>query len=148
MVTPKRRTKAFKKTSKLHSKSKTPLWKGPEVDGITQSLLSRWLYCRERFRLRVVEGLAAVKRFNVRLEYGNLWHACEEALAQGLDWRDVLGKEAQQLGDEYRESRQEIEKWWNICATQFPIYVDYWAQHEDVKNRESVYAEEAFAIPY
>ena len=45
-------------------KRNTPLWKGPTEDGITQSLLSRFLVCRERFRLKVIEGLAPEDRFS------------------------------------------------------------------------------------
>src|SRR4051794_6290554 len=58
-----------------------PLWKGPEEDGITFSLLSQFLVCRERFRVRVIEGLSAGGGFNHRIEYGSMWHTCEEALA-------------------------------------------------------------------
>ncbi len=36
--------------------TREPVWKGPEVDGVTQSLLSRYLTCKERFRLLVIEG--------------------------------------------------------------------------------------------
>jgi hypothetical protein len=31
---------------------------------------------------------------------------------------------------------------------QFPIYVDYWAKHPDVKNREPLVQEQTFNIPY
>ncbi len=56
-----------------------PLWKGPEVDGITFSLLSRFIACPERFRILVTEGLQPHDEFNHRIEYGNMWHTCEEA---------------------------------------------------------------------
>src|SRR5688572_23342153 len=63
----------------------SPLWKGPESDdpngGITFSALSRFLCCRERFRLVMIEGLRPADGFNHKIEYGQMWHACEEAHA-------------------------------------------------------------------
>lgn len=69
------------KTKKPLQQPKEPAWKGPEVDGVTQSLLGRFLGCRERFRVLTVEGLQPAPQFNARLEFGNMWHICEEALA-------------------------------------------------------------------
>ena len=64
------------------------IWDGPEEDGITQSLLSRFLVCRERFRILVVDGLKPVDQFSSRIEYGQMWHLCEENLAAGNDYLD------------------------------------------------------------
>ena len=65
-----------------------PLWSGPmdqgPQGGISQSLLGKFLSCRERFRLLVVEGLTDADSFSPRMEYGNLWHCCEEAYAKNL----------------------------------------------------------------
>src|SRR6185369_9120155 len=64
---------------------KPRVWAGPmdagPTGGITQSLLSMFLVCRERFRLRVIEGLHSFDRFNHRIEYGSMWHICEEVHA-------------------------------------------------------------------
>ena len=56
-----------------------PAWKGPVEDGITFSLLSRWVVCRERFRLQAIEGLKEDEGFVAPIEFGSLWHEAEEA---------------------------------------------------------------------
>lgn len=118
-----------------------PVWSGPNGQGhnggITFSLLSRFLCCRERFRLLVVEGLKTGEGFNHRLEYGNMWHTCEEAYAQSRKdptvskrWKEsvnaTLTTYAQKLYQDYPLSRDEIEKWYEVCKLQFPFYVNYW----------------------
>lgn len=143
-------------------KRKEPLWKGPSDEGdeggITFSMLSRFLACRERFRLLVVEGLKPADRFNHRLEFGNMWHVCEEILAktnaaplpgpkQDL-WRDGLTSYAQSLMKKYPTDQNDIANWYGICETMFPLYVRYWSQHPDVKDRTPLLQEQVFHVPY
>lgn len=147
------------------SKSKTktptrPVWKGPEEDGITQSLLSRFLCYRERFRLLVVKGLQPAPSFNHRLEFGNMWHVCEEAFAKAPGdkypkesheewmWETRLKEYAQGLVKQFRESGEQIDKWYRVCKAQFPIYIQYWAKHPDVKARTPLLQEQTFSVPY
>lgn len=144
----------LKKSGAL-SKKREPLWKGPEDDsnegGITQSLLSKFLCCRERFRVRVIEGLAANDQFNKNLEYGNMWHVCEEAFAAEPKtgrWAVDLGSYCRGLEDRYRFAHEEIMKWSTICKMQFPIYIQYWKKHPDVKERTPLMQEYAFKVPY
>jgi len=142
---------AKKKPFKLNNqrKRKEPLWKGPEAAGITQSLLSRFLVCRERFRLLVVEGLVPKEGFNHRLEYGTMWHLCEEEFAEHGDCEFSLLKEyVQSLAKKYPTDVEHIEKWYQVCKTQFPIYVNYWKNHKDVKNRTPLLQEQTFSVPY
>jgi len=126
----------------------TPIWQGPEKDGITQSLLGRFLSCRERFRLLVVHGLKPVDTFRHALEYGQMWHACEEAHADGADWAEALQEYCQPLARQYPTQQEQVQHWYRVCKTQFPIYVKYWAKHPDVKNREPLVQEQTFNIPY
>jgi hypothetical protein len=128
-----------------HARS-TPLWKGPEVDGVTQSLLGAWLFDRERFRLMVVEGLRERERFNHRLEYGNLWHVCEEATAGKKDYKKAVLDYCKKLATKYRDQQVEVEKWYQICLVQYPIYLKYWSQHPDVKARKPIFQEEVFDV--
>lgn len=128
-----------------------PLWKGPEVDGITQSLLSRFLVCRERFRIHVVEGLRPADKWNHRIGYGEMWHVCEEALAKG--WKadanlQILTEYAADQCKRYPYQQEEIAKWYEVCKVQFPIYVDYWSRHPEVVNRTPLLAEQVFDVPY
>lgn len=141
--------------SATKSSSQEPVWAGPEdggpKGGITQSMLSRFIMCRERFRLRVVEGLDVAPTFNHRLEYGSMWHVCEEWHAKdqkGDDWIRALKDYASGLCDKYRMQQEQVQHWYNVCKVQFPVYVDYWAKHPDVKNRTPLFQEQTFHVPY
>lgn len=128
-----------------------PLWKGPEVDGVTQSLLGRFLSCRERFRLLVVEGWQAAPRFSAPLEFGNMWHACEEAYAAGLDWLHGipgLNHHCQGLMNKYPMDREQIEHWYSKAAALFPRYVEHWSKHDDVRERTPLLQEQTFDVSY
>lgn len=124
-----------------------PVWSGPS-QGITQSLLSRFLTCRERFRLLVVEGLKEEEAFSAPLEYGNMWHVCEEYHAQNKPYKNALMSYAKNLSMKWTTDREEIDKWYNVCLHQFPVYVEHWKHHPDVKNRTPVIQEKTFAVPY
>lgn len=152
----------FAKAAKAAQKPKAPLWSGPESTspdgGITFSLLSRWLYDRERFRLYVMEGLAPKPAFNHRLFYGDCWHICEEALAREKQHfgevvgttlqEDNLRDYAQKTCAKFPLKQQEIEHWYNVCRVQFPIYCEYWRNNPDVQERTPVLQEESFNVPY
>ena len=135
---------------------KNCLWKGPQIDGVTQSLLGSFLVCRERFRIKVVEGLRSVDRFNHALEYGNMFHLCEEVFWSsgnplvGLGnapWRKALLRYCQELAKKYPLQNEEVSKWYHVCLVQFPIYVDYW-KRKDKRKKRSIEQEEVFRVPY
>lgn len=153
----KQKSKLSKKIKDHRPKSKEPLWKGPKEDGISQSLLSQFLVCRERFRILTVEGLAPADDFNHRIEYGSMWHECEEALASqdldidnktGIPWLGPLAKYCKSLVKKYPTAGPQIEHWYNVCKIQFPIYVSYWKRQPDVKSRTPLLQEETFNVPY
>lgn len=131
-----------------------PVWSGPQSDadngGITFSLLSRFLCCRERFRILVVEGLKTEHGFNHRVEYGNMWHVCEEELAgpHPQCWPASLSGYAKKLCEEYPNQREQIEHWYNVCLVQFPLYVKHWHHNDDMKNRTPIVQERVFKISY
>lgn len=137
---------------------KKPLWAGPEVDGITFSLLSRFLACRERFRLLVVEGLKPEPTFNHRIEYGQMWHVCEEAFAKASPtekrssevgpWNARLAEYCYSLREKYPFQQEQIHHWEHVCSTQFPLYVDYWQKQPDVTARTPLLQEQVFDVPY
>lgn len=134
--------------------SKNSIWNGPNGEGpnggITFSLLSRFLICRERFRLLVVKGLKPADSFNHHIEYGQMWHILEEYHAEGMPagGEDALIEYCQSLCRQYPLQQEQIEHWYNVCRTQFPIYVKYWAKHPDVKSRTSLLQEQIFDVPY
>jgi len=145
MFQPPRRPRLFRR----EFAPTTPVWKGPEVDGITQSLLGRFLVCRERFRLLVVEGLKPSEGWNHRLGYGEMWHVCEEALADGgLDPLRQLAAYTKRLIPKFPLQQQTIIHWYNVCKVQFPIYVEHWSKHPEVVDREPILQEHTFNVPY
>ncbi len=138
-----------KKGLKKQAKRTKPVWKGPEEEGITQSLLSLFVVCRERFRLRVVEGLAPPDTFNHRIEYGQMWHLCEECAASDIeDWRIRLKQYVQGLCKKYPLAQETIAHWYRVCLTQFPIYLEHWKKHGTKKAKVSLMNEQTFCVPY
>ena len=139
---------AKKAGAKKKPKRTEPVWLGPDEGGVTQSLLGSFLCCRERFRIRTVEGLTEADHFKHAIEYGNMWHACEEAFAANEDWEAVLKTEALKLCAKYPLERPKVEKWYQVCRRQFPVYIEYWKKHPDVKNRTPIFQEKEFRVPY
>lgn len=143
-----------------HAKREGPLWLGPEADGpnggISFSMLSNWLVCRERFRVKYIEGLRPTETFNVKIEYGNFWHEAEEALAKcratdpnrwfAVD--DALEEYGRKLKGQYPLQVGEIDRWTTICGMQFREYQAYWARHPDVQERKPLLSEQVFDVPY
>lgn len=134
------------------TKREGPVWEGPESDGpnggVTQSLLGRFLVCRERFRLLVVEGLKPSEGWNHRLGYGDMWHVCEEHHLAGKDWQGPLVDHCWSEGIAHPMDRGTIEHWWAVCCIQFPIYIDYWSRYIDTVSRVPLLQEVAFRVPY
>lgn len=141
---------------------RAPLWAGPESDdrngGISFSYLSRFLTCRERFRVKVIEGWGPPDRFSHQVEYGNMWHVCEEALSANPPgfpvgfrgeacWEAPLKEYAQSLCAKYPLDQEKIEHWYNVCKVQFPIYVAHWSQKGAPKT-EPLFQEQVFSVPY
>jgi hypothetical protein len=140
-----------------------PLWAGPEdsgpLGGVTQSMLGHFLVDRERFRLRYIEGLKPAEKFSHRMHYGEMWHKCEEALAgtaafdPGMvepfrtEWEGPLKEYAAGLCKQFPTSQQQVDHWYNVCKTQFPIYVGHWRRHPDVKARKPLLQEQVFSVP-
>lgn len=137
---------------------KGPLWTGPEGEGpqggVTQSLIGRWLECRARFAVRMIEGWKGADQFNKYLEYGNMWHVCEEAHASGAEekhldhWSNCLKLYCQNLAKKYPTQLDEVDHWYRTCKAQFPHYTTYWAKHPDVEARTPLMQEQMFDVPY
>lgn len=132
--------------------SRIKVWAGPTdsgpTGGITQSLLGRFLVCRDRFRLRVIEGLDSTDRFNHRLEYGNMWHVCEEYNHAGKNWEAALKEYAKGLADRHRTQGAEVLHWYEVCKRQFKAYLLHNKKLKLPGVRESVMQEKVFHVPY
>jgi hypothetical protein len=145
-----------------HAARKEPLWTGPNGEGsnggVTQGLLARFLTCRERTRLMLVEGIKHKEGFNARIEYGSMWHVCEEALAAEVEkfgeqvgttlGDDNLLEYCQQLRKRFPFSQEEIAHWRGMCREFFPLYVEHWRNHPDVLERTPLLQEYMFDVPY
>lgn len=133
-------------------KPRPPLWEGPQSSGhnggVTQGLIGRFLCCPERFRLHAMEGLRPQQKWNHRTGYGDLWHVCEEAVAGGKDWKAALPAKALLAMQDHPLQKDEIGKWHDVCATQFPIYLDHWRKHQVKERLENIAQELEFCVPY
>jgi hypothetical protein len=141
---------------------RSPLWAGPcdsgPQGGITFSLLSRFISCRERFRIAVIEGLRPVDAFNHRLAFGSMWHVAEEELAKEVRVGDrrydtepgiaALTSFASDLCRQYPMSQEQVDHWYNVVKVTFPLYVDYWSKHPDMIARRPLLSEQSFSVPY
>lgn len=146
-VPPKKKTLSDKlKNVKRMTKVKEPLWKGPTVQGVTQSLLAGYMVCKERARVRLMLGLSTPQRLVIPIEYGNMWHACEEASGGGKDWRKAADVYTDQRISEVEspKDRKELDLFRHICKYQYEVYLKYWRDHVHVTNRIPLYEEEEF----
>ena len=138
-----------------------PLWTGPGGEGpnggVTQSMIGRFLNCRERFRIRYVEGLESAERWSHRLGYGEMWHKCEETFAGTIpggvapnrhEWEIPLKQHCIDLCRQHPLQQDEINHWYQVCKVQFPLYVQWWAKHPDQVAKTSLLQEQVFDVPY
>ena len=149
VVSKKKVTKKVTKKAKPKPKVQAnPLWLGPAVDGVTQSMLARFLNCRERFRVRTLLGLGEADSFRVPIEYGNYWHEAEEAVAQNKSWEAAMDEYRMVLMNHYPMQQEQALHWYNVAQLQFPIYLEYWAKNRDVQEREPLLSEQEFEVEY
>lgn len=130
-----------------------PLWAGPcgagENGGVTQSLLGRFLSCRERFRLYAVEGLRPPDDFNHRLHYGSMFHcAAENAGPSVPGWKVSLHNYCRNLCGTYPLRQRQIVHWHNVCVAQYPCYEQFWEGYDGRHKTRPVLREEPFDVPY
>lgn len=134
------------------SQTAEAVWVGPysPEGGVTQSLLQKWLVCRERCRLRLVEGLTEQDTFREGLEYGNLFHTAEEAYGKGEDWKKAVVDYAMGLAKKYPLQQTAISKWVNVCVTQYEVYLDYWKGQKQLtrKKVEPLLREKQFCVEF
>lgn len=129
-----------------------PLWKGPRKDGITYSMLCRFLNDRERFRVHVIEGLRPRPQFESVLEFGNYWHICEEAMLRPstpLDnWGLRLSAYREDLCKRFPLQQDDIQHWYELCRAQFPVYVEYYRKHREDAPAKTLFQEQTFDVQY
>lgn len=104
-------------------------------DGISYSLLSKFVACRERFRLYSVEGLR-VDGSTDSLDFGNLFHKLLEYHAHGYTLAQLERWVSQECSDQLLG---------RIGLTIFKHYHDTWS--EDDKNIKYIGSEDIFRVP-
>lgn len=102
--------------------SQTPVWKGPKEDGITVSLIKKFLQDRERFRIFVIEGLKEPEEFSYPIEFGNCWHLCEE---NSTNWEVPLKNYLYQLCRKYPFHQEEIIYLESVIYAMFPVFLEF-----------------------
>lgn len=125
-----------------------PLWKGPYKDGLTQSLISRFLVCRERFRVHAIEGYRPIQTFSKASGFGTMWHLCEEVYEKGGDVREELRNHCKGLIKQFPTDAEKIDFWCRICLGQFDIYLKFWEGETKIGDGECITLEESFSVPY
>lgn len=131
-------------------------WKGPEAPGpqggITQGLLGKFILCRKRFYVRVYEGLTARDTFQSAIEYGNFWHAAEEAYKMNTNrrnsWLEAILKYSDELCAKYPMDREAVMHWYSLCREQFPIYIEFWHDQQQEMSRSRLLSEQTFDVFY
>lgn len=146
----------FAELMKKHQTPKRePLWKGPKSDdpmgGVTCSMIQRFLNCKERFRVAVVEGIRPHETFNHRIEYGNMWHLCEEYYLKGCSLDEIsshLEFYCAKVSSKHVTAQKQVNHWKTICLLQFPLYIQYWKRHEKSEHKKPIYQEKVFSLNY
>lgn len=115
-----------------------PLW-DLERDGITYSILSKFMNCRERFHLQKVKGWRP-RGFNFPLEFGNIFHHMVEAQDMGVPL-DLM----YQLADNYVRKKISTEKYdpqtckelsmlGGVVTVTFQQYVKFWEKEHSIEH--------------
>jgi hypothetical protein len=79
------------------------------------------------------------------MEFGSLWHVCEETAHAGKDWRLAAKSYAVKLRTKYPNAHTQIDYWTAICIATFEVY---WSlPSSKMKQHDSVLQEQPFAVP-
>lgn len=141
-------SQAKARTSNVATSERKPFWDLYE-DGITFTLLGKWLMCRERFRIFAVEGIREKQSFSKDMEFGNLLHEAFDVYGKTSsvdEGKKAIEKYKKSIHQQYPEApRDEIEMWTYIASGMFEIYTDYFHK-QDEKKRPLSY-EQSFRVP-
>ena len=131
-----------------------PLW-DLERDGVTFSMLSKFLNCRERFRLSAVEGWTP-KGIKVPLEFGSAFHKCMEHVEGGgrieQVGKVVSGYQQSRLRDKSQsftaDDQQDLERVMGMVERTYYLYHDYWASRPTFRSDRRKYCDHHFRYKY
>ncbi len=141
----KESTKTLRKMKLSNKKKLDALW-DMERDGVTYSSMSKFLNCRERFRLSQVEGWSS-NNVSVPLEFGNLFHLYAEAQIHRFSEKEMI-----RIGMKYADKRlsgvadadtiADMQRLVAVSFVTFDEYTKYWDRtpsmhHSGVNHFES-----------
>lgn len=148
------------------SNSKTAVvWLGPEgigpQGGVSQSLIGDFLSCRKRFELYAIRGLVPYEQFSAPIEFGNMFHLCEEVyrhsaakskgskgVKSAKTWQQHLEEYTRTLLEKYRHDADKIAHWYQMCLELFPEYIEHWSREKGEEHRTVLFSEEVFDVKY
>lgn len=115
---------------KLKSKLKVP---HPNWDlyehGITYSSLSKFIVCRERFRIRYVEGLSPDTN-KAAMEFGTIFHKALELHAKGMTTTKIISALRRTASTKKKGTKKPTfdPLLTRIASSMIPYYQDYWKE--------------------
>lgn len=116
---------------------------GPK-SGLSQTMIQKFIVCRERFRIRYVEGLISSGGVSDAIEFGNIFHKAWELHCKGVPLKAILNK----LTARHPRTREAVydPHLCKIAVTLLPIYLEY--TKEDTKDFHYLRSEQKFNMPY
>lgn len=97
--------------------------------GLSYSLLAKFIVCRERFRLRTVEGLTPDGKKDA-IEFGSIFHKALELYAKGYTQSKILAHFRTLSRTKNKRSRESFDPLLcRIATTMLPMYTSHW-KHE------------------
>lgn len=118
------------KEMKVNPKAKPPssVW-DLDRDGISFSLLSNLIGCKERSRIKLVEGLSSAD-FSYPIEFGNMFHDCMEFNNESLPTLKArLSKRGKRIMERHSmtpKGREEVFKLVEIIMVYWKNYLNHW----------------------
>jgi hypothetical protein len=108
------------------------------VDGISYSLLSKFVVCRERFRIATVEMYRSSDRKDA-LDFGTMFHKALELYAGGKTTMQITSK----LMSLYKDTGIDI-----MLVRQVALIIPHYVAYYSSDNFKYVSQEEVFDVPY
>jgi len=117
---------------------------GPNC-GLSQSMIQKFIVCRERFRIRYVEGLAAPGSKEC-LDFGTIFHKAWELHSMGASNTKIISELKKFSTKKGKRSKQFDPMLCSIAIAMLPLYMDYCKN--DTKDFEFIAAEQSFNMKY
>ncbi len=121
----------------LYPNPNDPTWR---KHGLSQSLIAKFIVCRERFRLRTVEGLTSGGSKEA-MEFGTIFHKALELNAQGKTTSQIFSH----LRTQAKLKNYDLMLC-RIAALMVTYYLKFWK--DQLKTARYIETEEVFEIPY